>query len=114
MPLPLPRLPAYLVLFTVFLALTATSPTVANAVECTYADQGYRLENINAFDTGVTVRTGPSANRPAIAELPASARAVRCLGPCRDGWCRIRWYGVVGWIPRKHLADDGGVTWTAN
>lgn len=71
-------------------------------------DHGYRV------DDDVIVRTGPAASRRFVYELPSTARAIRCVGPCRKGWCRIRWHGVVGWIPRQHLVEDGTVAHTTD
>lgn len=80
--------------------------TTADAPDCIYEnDQTYRIS------TPTEVHTGPSRTRRVIYDLPAEVRSVRCVGPCRNEWCRIRWKGVVGWVERHHLvADQNGNT----
>lgn len=89
-------------------APAAQSERPGNA--CTYEDRtAYRLHNLPSDSYAQQVFTGPSRTRRVINELPLSANAIRCVGPCKSGWCRIRWHGIVGWVPRRHLKAAGRI-----
>ncbi len=99
--------------FALLVVSTPNASQIHAAGSCVYeGGQSYRLTELDRLQTTVTVRSGPSQSRTNVYELPMTARTIRCVGPCRDGWCRVRWHGVVGWIPRRHLAEDGRVRWT--
>jgi len=87
-----------------WLGTGARITAAAESIACSYdAGQTYRVSNDDLLETSVTVRTGPAHTRARTYDMPTWARAIRCVGPCNSGWCRIRWHGVVGWVPRARL-----------
>ncbi|MEO0617661.1 MAG: SH3 domain-containing protein [Pseudomonadota bacterium] len=89
--------------------------TVTAATDCVYDRRAaYRVTKQNGADDTIDVRSSPRADAALVYELPLSARAIRCVGPCQAGWCRIRWHGVVGWVPRHVLTRDGTVRLTTD
>jgi uncharacterized protein YraI len=55
------------------------------------------------------VRTGPGAEWPVIAEIPANAdvRVLACYSGWEGGWCQVRYHKVKGYVDAGQLAPSG-------
>lgn len=87
----------------------------ADAPACSYESQAaFALTKLPRGVLTLRVHTSPTPISPVTYDLPAWATAIRCVGPCRDGFCRIRWHGVVGFVPRQYLRRDGVIRRTTD
>jgi hypothetical protein len=69
----------------------------------------FRVAGVEAGDS-LNVRGGPSEYHPAVGSLPADGRGIQIIGACLDSWCPIQRGGVVGWVNRYYLSEEGATS----
>ncbi len=65
----------------------------------------YSIEGASA-EQPLTIREEADDASPIRGVIPFNARQVEGLKRCVAKWCLVRYNGVVGWTPRRHLADE--------
>ncbi|MEJ2118029.1 MAG: SH3 domain-containing protein [Alphaproteobacteria bacterium] len=78
------------------------------AIERRAAKNGNKLYALAgvAGDISLPIRKQPEDGAPVVAFIPSDAKDVEGLHKCSGKWCLIRHKGSVGWVQRRHLADE--------
>lgn len=87
------------------LASAGTSSTAqAQRFDCAHGPDTYRVRRVESWDH-LNVRSGPSSRTRRVGAIPYNGRGVKCLGPCRGSWCKIDWFGTVGYVNMRFLGE---------
>ncbi len=80
-------------------------PTLPSGTEARVVKR-YAIAGIFA-DSVLQIRSEPDQGAQFLGAIPGDATDVEGLGDCRAAWCLVRHNGVVGWVARRHLAENG-------
>lgn len=85
---------------------TATLATIpAKPAEPASFNVLFKVAGVRADDV-LNVRQGPSADTPAVGNIPPTGHGVRLLGRCLLEWCPIVHGSVSGWVNSTYLIED--------
>ncbi|MEL6289108.1 MAG: SH3 domain-containing protein [Pseudomonadota bacterium] len=87
-----------------FLLFSPPLGTEAQARDCAHGPDFYRVRNV-ASDDHLNVRARPTASSPRVGAIPFNGQRVRCIGPCAGNWCKVDWFGTVGWVNMRFLGE---------
>ena len=68
-------------------------------------DPRVRVVGVKRNDV-LMIRAGPSQEERVIGIIAPEARRIDNTCECVREWCKVRYFDVVGWVSRVHLATD--------
>lgn len=86
------------------LAIAMPGAAQAQKFDCAHGPDTYRVRDVTPDDQ-LNVRAGPSAESRKVGSIVHNGQGIKCIGPCKGRWCRIDWYGVVGWVNMRYLGE---------
>lgn len=66
----------------------------------------YRVVGVAPYDV-LNMRAGPAVSYAVVHRIPPDGRGIENLASCVGNWCQVRFDGVIGWVNRRYLAEDG-------
>ncbi len=86
-------------------AAVALPTTPSKPAEPASSNVLFKVAGVRADDV-LNVRQGPSADTPAVGNIPPTGQGVRLLGRCRLEWCPVMHGSVSGWVNSTYLIED--------
>jgi SH3-like domain-containing protein len=85
---------------------TQIAPQTAIPAEADYgATKLYSLAGLSS-SLPLIIRKQPNDDGAVLGSVPHNAKDVEGLHKCIKKWCLVRYHKLIGWVLRRHLADD--------
>ena len=86
------------------LSLATVTPAAAQHNDCAHGPDFYRVRNVASNDH-LNVRSSPTNRSGRVGAIPYNGVRIRCIGPCKGRWCKVDWFGTVGWVNMRYLGE---------
>ncbi|MEO0791708.1 MAG: SH3 domain-containing protein [Pseudomonadota bacterium] len=83
---------------------TTSTPAAAQSIDCAHGPDFYRVRNVRS-DDHLNVRARPTHRSARVGAIPYNGVRVRCIGPCKGRWCKVDWFGTVGYVNMRFLGE---------